>query len=99
MQVAEYAAFLSRKKQGAKPSGFKVSTLNRKMHPFQKHVAGQSLEAGKYANFLDCGMGKTFIQLEWSSHVANETNAPVMILAPLAVSLQTQAEGKKFGYD
>jgi hypothetical protein len=99
MQTTEYAAFLSQKKQAAKPSGFKVSTFNRKMHPFQKHVAGRSLEAGKFANFLDCGMGKTFIQLEWGAHVANETNAPVLILAPLAVSLQTQAEGKKFGYD
>src|ERR1700733_8460611 len=99
MSAAAYRAFIDRKHQRAKPSGFKVQTFNRKMHPFQKHVAGQSLEAGKYANFLDCGMGKTFIQLEWSAHVANETNAPIIILAPLAVALQTQDEGRKFGYE
>lgn len=96
---AAYRTFLDRKSQRAQPSGFKVKTFNHRMHAFQKHVAAQSLEAGKYANFLDCGMGKTFIQLEWSAHVANETTAPVIILAPLAVALQTQDEGRKFGYD
>jgi hypothetical protein len=99
MQTAEYKAFLSRKRAAARPSGFKVETFNPRFRPFQKYAAGLSLERGKSALFLDCGMGKTFIQLDWSSHVASETNAPVLILAPLAVALQTREEGFKFGYE
>jgi len=36
-------------------------------------------------------------QLEWSRHVSERLEAPVLIFAPLAVSHQTQREGVKFG--
>lgn len=94
-----YGTFLARKRQRAKPAGFKVSALNPKMHGFQKFQTAQSLERGKSAIWDDCGMGKTLMELEWAAHVCDRTGRPVLILAPLAVSLQTRNEGLKFDYD
>ena len=39
----------------------------------------------------------TIQQLEWANQVAKHTGKPVLVLAPLSVSLQTIDEGKKFG--
>ena len=58
-----------------------------------------ALKCGRFALFEDCGLGKTFQQLEWSQKVADHTNKPVLILAPLGVVPQTIQEGLKFGYE
>lgn len=42
-------------------------------------------------------MGKTPQQLEWADQICSHTGGDVLILAPLAVSLQTVEEAKKFG--
>ena len=72
------------------------SWLNDSLFNFQKFIVKRALNAGKYAIFADCGLGKTFMQLEWAKCVSSHTNKPVLILAPLAVSGQTISEGKKF---
>lgn len=41
----------------------------------------------------------TRMQLEWSKAIQKHTKKPVLILAPLAVSKQTQIEGKEIGID
>ena len=46
----------------------------------------------------DCGMGKTFQQTEWAWQVYKHTGRPVLILAPLCVSMQTIEQMKEFGY-
>jgi hypothetical protein len=50
---------------------------------------------GRSAIFADCGLGKTFMQLEWAQHVSGVIRKPVLILAPLAVAEQTVREGMK----
>jgi len=60
---------------------------------FQKQIVDWSLSKGRAAIFADCGMGKTFIQLEWARHVPGD----VLILTPLAVAQQTAKEAEKFG--
>ena len=65
---------------------------------FQKFCIKKALECGKFALFEDCGLGKTFQQLEWAYHVAEKIEKPVLILAPLGVVPQTIQEGIKFGY-
>jgi DNA modification methylase len=62
---------------------------------FQRDIVGWALKRGRASIFADCGLGKTPMQLEWASHVPGN----VLVLAPLAVSLQTVGEGKKFGID
>ncbi len=97
----EYLAFLESKQKNIVLSGFDVDEkqLNKKMFPFQKFIVKRALKAGKYAIFADCGLGKTLMQLEWAKQVNLNTGKPVLILAPLAVSRQTIAEGKKFHID
>lgn len=97
----EYLDFLKQKQKGIVQSGFhvEISDLNDKLFPFQKFCVQRALAAGKYAFFQDCGLGKTFQQLEWANKVNQETNKPVLILAPLAVSGQTIKEGAKFHID
>jgi len=94
-----YANFLKGKQKNHILSGFDISTseVNNNMFDFQKFIVKRALNAGKYAIFADCGLGKTFMQLEWAKHVINKTGMPVLILAPLAVTGQTIQEGKKFG--
>jgi len=97
----EYQEFLASKQKNHVFSGFDIelSDLNKSMFDFQKFIVKRALKAGKYAIFADCGLGKTLMQLEWAHRVNQETNKPVLILAPLAVAGQTIKEGAKFHID
>jgi len=94
-----YDQFLENKRVRIIESGFEVSEdqLNKHLFPFQKFCVKKALKKGRYAFFMDCGLGKTIQQLEWAHRVNIYTGKPVIILAPLAVSGQTIQEGKKFG--
>lgn len=96
----DYLEFLEHKKTQRVDSGFVVdeADLNPALFPFQKYCVKRALEAGKFALFEDCGLGKTIQQLEWAQKVMEHINRPVLILAPLAVISQTVKEGEKFGY-
>ena len=99
-EITDYLAFLEKKKTQRITSGFVIdeSELNPALFDFQKYCVKRALEAGKFAMFEDCGLGKTIQQLEWSQKVIEHINMPVLILAPLAVINQTIKEGVKFGY-
>jgi len=94
----EYLDFLEAKVKSHVKSGFTIqdSELNSRLFDFQKFIVKRALQAGKYAIFADCGLGKTLMQLEWANQVVKHTNKPVLILAPLAVAGQTIKEGEKF---
>ncbi len=96
---AEYLKVLKKKAKSHTVSGFTVdeSELNPLLFPFQKFIVQRALLAGKYAIFADCGLGKTFMQLEWARMVVQHTGKSVIILAPLAVVAQTIEEGERFG--
>ena len=98
---SEYLKFLETKQKSIITSGFDINEneLNNAMFDFQKFIVKRALNAGKYAIFADCGLGKTLMQLEWAKQVNIHTNKPVLILAPLAVVGQTKQEGIKFGID
>ena len=76
---------LKTKQKSIVQSGFEIpqSKLNPLLFPFQKFIVRRALKAGKYAVFADCGLGKTFMQLEWAYRVTVKTNKPVLILALL----------------
>ena len=93
-----YAQFLEKKVRRVNESGFDVTDLNPLLFDFQKFIVKKALKVGKYAIFADCGLGKTFMQLEWAWMVKRHTNKPVLILCPLAVAGQTIKEGDRFGY-
>jgi DNA modification methylase len=93
-----YKTFLHSKEKLHIKSGFDVddNLLNNHLFPFQKHIVKIALKMGRFAIFADCGLGKTLMQLDWALQVANKTNGRVLILAPLAVVMQTQEESIKF---
>ena len=74
-----------------------LKQLNNNLFDFQKHIVKIALKKGRFAIFADCGLGKTLMQLSWAEAVYNQTNQPVLILAPLAVVQQTKDECLKFG--
>jgi superfamily II DNA or RNA helicase len=94
-----YDEFIENKKVKIVYNGIEVSksNLNSMLFDFQKDIVKWALHKGKACIFADCGLGKSPMQLEWANQVCNYTNSNVLILAPLAVSKQTQREGDKFG--
>lgn len=95
----DYQELLLSKKRSVIDTGFYIdlSELNSKLFPFQKHCIQTALKKGRFALFEDCGLGKTFQQLEWAHHVVKRTDLDVLILAPLAVVDQTLQEAQNFG--
>ena len=65
--------------------------INPKLFDFQRHMVEWALQKKKAAFFADCGMGKTFMQLEWAKNIPGK----VLIVAPLAVAQQTAREAIK----
>jgi DNA modification methylase len=91
-----YEEFLKTKAVDAPRTGFDAGQIHESAKPFQTDIIRWALKRGRAAIFADTGLGKTFMQLEWARHVA-ENVGPVLILAPLAVAAQTVREAQKFG--
>lgn len=92
----EYQKFIKTKQKNHIESGFEVTELNDLLFDWQKKAVSIALKKGRFALFMDCGLGKTFMQLEWAYRVSKHTNGKVLILAPLAVVQQTKREAHKF---
>jgi len=92
-----YKKFLETKTTKSVLCGFECEPGNLNLFPFQHDIVKWALRKGKAALFLDTGLGKTLCQLSWADEICKYTNGKVLIVAPLAVSKQTQREGEKFG--
>lgn len=95
----DYGAFIERKSQWDKDSGFDPVWLPEFLFDFQKSLLFWAIRKGRAAIFADCGLGKTPMQLVWAENVVRHTARPVLILTPLAVSAQTLQEAEKFGIE
>lgn len=95
----DYAELLARKAVAAPRRGLsEAPSLAGHLFRFQGGCVSFALEAGSSGLFLDTGLGKTACELEWSAHAAEATNGMALILTPLAVARQIEAEGKRWGY-
>ncbi len=84
--IIDYKTFLASKRGSVQSSGLDVSSsINSKLFLFQRDLVKWSVRKGRCAVFADCGLGKTYIQLEW----ARLLNVPTLIIAPLSVARQT----------
>src|ERR1043166_10176565 len=96
-----YQQFLESKRHSAEPCGFRTDrerinpNLRHGEFGFQADIVQWALMRGRAAIFSDCGTGKTPMELEWSRFVSERVSNPVLILAPLMVTEQTQREGQK----
>lgn len=88
-----YADFIARKERRAQTAGVQVDpdAFHPMLHDFQRDGAVWALRVGRCALFWDCGLGKTFAQVEWARHAADTS----LIVAPLSVARQTVREARK----
>lgn len=93
--MSTYAEFLASKRSVVNPIGVGVdlSDIHPMLFDWQRAVVQWAARRGTAAIFADCGLGKTFMQLEWARLVADRT----LILAPLSVARQTAREATKLG--
>lgn len=94
-----YEEFLAGKAPRARACGFEPSPMPDAMRPDQKAVTAFAIRQGCAALFLDTGLGKTFDELEWSRQCAEASNGYALLLTPLAVARQIEAEAHRWGYD
>jgi hypothetical protein len=99
MSLQEYRAYIASRSTSLAPSGFKPRPINTSAKVHQVAVLEFALNLGRSAAFLDTGLGKSFIELEFARQCAEETGKPSLILTPLAVAGQMVREGHKFGID
>lgn len=96
----DYAQFIESKVPLATKRGMsRIPALSSHLFDFQKHCVQFLLEVGSGGLFLDTGLGKTLVQLEYAEHARHTTNGWALILTPLAVAKQIEREAKRFGYD
>lgn len=91
--MKDYKRFLRLKKRVHQSKGINPSEPHELLFPFQRDITKWALRRGRACIFADCGMGKTFMQIEWARQIPGD----VLILAPLAVSTQTINEAAKLG--
>lgn len=95
----DYLKFLESKRHRLNGCGFEASFIPNIAFDFQEHVIRKTVLKGRYATFLDTGLGKTLIQLSIAQNIVEKTNGRVLILTPLAVSFQFLQEAEKIGID
>ena len=88
-----YEQFLASKAIATGCAGIEPIEPNPILFPFQRDIVKWALRRGRACIFADCGMGKTFMQIEWAKQIPGN----VLILAPLAVATQTVEEAAKLG--
>ncbi|MCA1572577.1 MAG: helicase, partial [Chloroflexi bacterium] len=88
-----YADFLASKRRIVHDAGRVVAAgqVHPLLHDWQAEVVAWAVRKGRAALFEDCGLGKTFQQLEWARLSADTS----LILAPLSVARQTVREAEK----
>lgn len=99
MSLQEYRDFIASRVSDVAKSGFTPSQYPDMIKTHQRNTLDFALNLGRSAAFLDTGLGKSFIELEFARQCADETGKPSLILTPLAVAGQMVREGQKFGID
>jgi hypothetical protein len=94
-----YEEFLRTKADFGASSGFPARYVPRQAFDFQQSLIEWKCAKGRAAGFIDCGMGKTLMQLTFAENAMRHTNKPSLVLTPLAVAPQTVIEGQKFGIE
>lgn len=96
--MTDYSTFVASKLSSDHPTGMEPpEDLGVELFGFQQDLVRWALRRGRAAIFANTGLGKTRMQLAWAKHVHEHIRRPVLVLAPLAVSGQTAAEGEELG--
>jgi DNA modification methylase len=93
IQKEQYETFLESKKPRSLMAGVSISGCHEKLYDFQSAIVKWACEKGRAAIFADCGLGKTFMQVEWARLMGGRC----LIVSPLSVAEQTVNEAKHLG--
>jgi DNA modification methylase len=95
--MTDYEDFLVSKNKRIISIGKEInkSDINNILFDYQKDVVLWACKKGRCAIFLDTGLGKTFILLEY----ARLMNEKTLIISPLSVARQTVNEAKKINIE
>ncbi len=87
MTTLDYTEFLKSKEFRIMSNGKAINRnqIHPKLFDWQKDIVEWACKKGRAAVFLDTGLGKTYISLEW----ARLLNENTLIIAPLSVARQT----------
>lgn len=99
MSIEKYREFIASRAVTQERHGFTPKSYPDLIKTHQQTTLDFALNRGKSAAFLDTGLGKSFIELEFARQCAEETGKPSLILTPLAVAGQMVREGQKFNID
>jgi DNA modification methylase len=93
----EYLDFLATKQHKIGDCGKIIdrNLIHSMLFDWQKDIVQWATKKGLCAIFLDTGLGKTLIQLEWARLIGENT----LLIAPLSVARQTVRESHKIGLD
>ena len=91
-----YQDFLQSKRHSTDYMGFSPLYMPSGSFDYQKAIIERCLKHGRYAGFIDTGLGKTLIQLAVARNCLEKTNKRVLIITPLAVAYQFIDEAQKF---
>ena len=96
-ESSSYTDFLASKRIIIRADGIEAepSDVNPMLFSFQRDLVAWAARKGRAAIFADTGLGKTFMQLEWSRIIRE----PTLIVAPLSVARQTEREAAKLGLE
>ena len=94
-----YTDFLQHKQSRTDRDGFKPVYVPDFLFDFQKALLDWAIWKGRSAIFADCGLGKSIMELVWALNVTKKTGGRVLLVTPIAVGAQMQAEAEKFGVD
>lgn len=97
--MQDYYKFLESKSQINSNHGFEPVWMPDYLYDFQQAIDTWALRKGRAAIFGDCGLGKTPMEFVFAENVCRKTNGNVLLLTPLAVSLQMIREAEKFGIE
>lgn len=95
----DYASFVESKSHINSKDGFTPSFMPSFLKDYQAELVRYAVEQGRAAIFADCGLGKTPMELCYAQNVVEKTNGNVLLLTPLAVTIQFEEEAAKFGIE
>jgi DNA modification methylase len=93
-----YQQFIAAKAPRIESNGIEPVATHPMLFDWQAQIVRWALRKGRAAIFADCGMGKTFMQIEWACQMT-PAGKRTLVLAPLSVAQQTIQEAERLGVE
>ena len=89
-KIEGYDSFLKSKMILKEDSGFDIEDkyLNKELFDYQKEIVIRACKKGRYALFVDTGLGKSLMQLNFGYAINKQLNKNVLFLAARGPSNQ-----------